>query len=423
MKIVMGLLLFLLIVLQTIFALYNFSLFSPAQPSIKVGLIYSKTGFRAVREQATLEATLMAIQEINQAGGLLGRTLVPIIKDAKSSWKITQDLLDDLIVKEKVDVIFGCWNQGNESLVKDQLDKYNHLLITPYQYTGFIHSPNIVYVGTSASQQVVPTVYYFFKEAGPRFFLVGSNAPFSRIINTMVKDQVKAIGGLVVGERYADSEGQSNQEILQTIMTEAKPDVIISSITGKNAVLFLKEARMAGIDPHTRPIISFHLSELNLQEADIDYLEGNYVTWNYFQSIETELNNQFVSHFKNFSHLNFIDNTAESAYIGVYLWAQAVEEVKTTHLPALKYALADLHLKAPEGYITMNMDGRNAWKYVRIGKIRSDRQFDIVWESSQPFRPLSLQGYRSRLEWVEMIEKIFQQVNVQFSFLSEEERN
>jgi urea transport system substrate-binding protein len=392
MKFLICLILLSVIILETIMVFYNIFPAEKGPSFIHVGVVYSLTGNRAFKDLSLQQATLMAIDEINKKGGVLGKQIIPLVRDAQSNWETTKEIVQDLITNEKVKIIFGCWAPDTIQL-KELIEQLQHFLIYPYQYEGLIHSPHIIFVGTSAHQQVVPALHFCRENFGNRFFLVGSQTIFSKIINRMIHDYVKATQSEIKGEKYLEKE-QMNA-IVKAIV-ESKPDVILNSLTEEETSLLFRQLKEMGIDSSSIPTFSFTMTELSLKEMNLAEVAGNYAVWNYFQSIQSPANQEFIQHFYNYNHSTEIDNCTEAAYLAVYLWWEAVKESENIEWSQLGKIFDDLKIEAPEGPVILSMNGRYAWKYSRIGKVKPDGQFDIVWESSQPIRPISY--YHSNLE-------------------------
>lgn len=411
MKFLLAILFVLLLIFQIHLFLFDFPLFSSSPPPLKIGLIYSLTGFRAEKEKLGLQGALMAIEEINQKGGVRGRQLQPIIRDAQSSWGTTKAEIEHLISEESIDVFLGAWNQASRYTIKTLFEKHQRLLINPFQYEGIISSPYIVWVGISINQQVPPTIAYCLENFGNRFYLVGTDYLIPHIINIMVKDQLNTLNGEVLGESYLDFKVDEPEKIDAIVrdIAQKKPDVILSSINGETNRLFFKKLREAGITPEQVPSFAFMLTTSFSQDIDLEDVVGSFATWNYFESIDTPLNHDFVSRFQEFAGSNPIDNATEASYIGVHLWAQAVEESGSTDAQALSYALSSMRFNAPEGPVTMDSEGQHAWKFSRIGRLKADGQFDIVWQSKAPIRPTPFQVYRSEAEWIEFTDRLYKQ--------------
>lgn len=414
--------------------------------SIKVGVLHSLSGTMAISEKPVVDATLMAIEEINEEGGLLGRKIEPIVIDGKSDWPTFAKEAERLISEEKVSVIFGCWTSASRKTVKPIFEKYDHLLFYPVQYEGLESSPNIIYTGAAPNQQIIPAVKWAFDNLGKRFFLVASDYVFPRSANAIIKDQVAALRGTIVGEEYVLLGSHDVEDMVQKII-KTKPDVILNTINGDSNLAFFEELayrfKDSGINKEDIPIISFSIAEAELiafnweefpemlKEHIIqkrhptdqhithemignivteikDFMTGNYASWNYFQSIDTQDNKSFIERFKNkYGQKRVTDDPMEAGYFGVYLWAQAVEEAGTDDVRQVRKVIVNQSFKAPEGMVYVEPENNHVWKTVRIGRIKEDGQFDIVWSSENPIKPLPYPIYRSKLEWDKMLQDLY----------------
>lgn len=368
-------------------------------PPLRVGILHSQQGTMAISETAVLKSTLMAIEEINRAGGLLGRKIEPVIADGKSEPAQFAAEAERLITEEKVSVVFGCWTSASRKSVKPVFEKHQHLLFYPVQYEGLEQSPNIIYTGAAPNQQVMPAVSYCLEKLGRRVFLVGSDYVYPRTANAIIKDQLTALGGEVVGERYLPLGGTRAESIVAEIVA-TKPDVILNTINGDSNVAFFRALRAAGVTPQTIPTMSFSIGETELQHLDTRSMAGDYASWNYFQSLDTPENKRFVEAFRKIAGPNAVtSDPVEAAYFGVHLWAQAVREAGTDDPAAVRRAIRGQGYAAPEGLVYVDGDTQHTWKTVRIGRIREDGQFDIIWASRKPVRPLPFPIFRTRREW------------------------
>jgi urea transport system substrate-binding protein len=405
-------LILILLIFQISLLFYDLPILQFGIKPLKVGLVYSTSGFRSNKEKAALEGALLAIHEINLKGGLEGRKIHPVVRDAKSSWETSKQEIEDLILQEQVEVIFGGWSKANY-LVQELFEKHKHLLIYPFQYEGIITSPNILWIGASLNQQASPTIAYCLKNLGNKFYLVGSDYFTAQTINLLARDQLQALGGEVLGERYLSLESEASNtdamdEIIQDIILK-HPDVILSSIIDAENYRFFQKLVAAGITAEKIPTFSFSLNEISLQDTGKDNFKemvGNFATWNYFQSLDTPVNKKFIAEYKTFSHLSSLDNSVEASYFGVHLWAQAVQEAGTTNPHALRYILAGMRINAPEGPVTIDVEGLRAWKHSRIGKIQADGQFEVVWTSKSLIRPIPFQMHHSKTEWDQLTDTI-----------------
>ena len=375
--------------------------------TIKVGILHSMTGTMAISENPVKDSTLLAIEEINEAGGLLGKKIEVVIRDGKSDWPTFAREAEKLITEDKVFVVFGTWTSASRKTVKPIFEKYNHLLFYPVQYEGLEQSPNIVYTGAAPNQQIIPAVKWTFDNIGKKFFLVGSDYVFPRTANAIIKDIVSALQGEIVGEEYL-LLGSSNVDGLVKKIVDAKPDAILNTINGDSNLAFFKALRGAGITPDKIPTISFSIAEAELQAMGAADFAGDYAAWNYFQSINSEKNNEFVAKFKQiYGASRVTDDPIEAGYFGVHLWAKAVKDAGTPELEAVRKALPKQSFEAPEGMVYIDGENQHTWKIVRIGKILPDGQFEIVWSSDKPIRPVPFPIYRSKVEWNQFLTDLF----------------
>ena len=361
----------------------------------------------AASEIPVKDAVLMAVEEINASGGLLGRKVETVVLDGASDESTFARQAERLIGQEKVCTVFGCWTSASRKTVKPIFEKKNHLLIYPLQYEGLEQSPNIVYTGAAPNQQILPAVTWSATHLGKRFFLVGSDYVFPRTANAIIRDHARALGAEVVGEEYLLLGSTDAASVVEKIKT-ARPDVILNTINGDSNVAFFRALREAGIRPDKIPTMSFSVAEQELLKLDKQAMAGDYATWSYFQSIDEFPNQQFVKRFKKrFGTRRVTDDPIEAAYFGVKLWAQAVGDSGSDKVEAIRRAIRRQSLRAPEGIVTVDYETQHTWKMVRIGKIRSDGQFETVWHSQRAIRPTPFPGYRSRPEWEKFVDDLY----------------
>ncbi|MCS6820635.1 MAG: urea ABC transporter substrate-binding protein [Microscillaceae bacterium] len=374
---------------------------------IKVGVLHSLSGTMAISERAVANATLMAIDEINQAGGILGKKIEAILVDGKSDWGHFAREAERLITQEKVSVIFGCWTSASRKTVKPIFESYNHLLFYPVQYEGLETSPNIVYTGAAPNQQVIPATKWAFDNIGKRFFIVGSDYVYPRVASQIIQDIIKSLGGEVVGDEYILLGSKDVKPVIDKIL-KTKPDVIMNNINGDSNVEFFKQLRAAGITNKQIPTFSFSIAEDELRSLDRTLMAGDYTAWNYFQSIDTERNKTFVENYKKkYGKDAVTDDPIEAGYISVYLWKAAVEKAGTEATNEVRKNLADRSFIAPEGLVYIDGETQHTWKTVRIGKFRLDGQVDIIWSSDKPIRPIPYPTSRSQSEWNLFLAQLF----------------
>jgi urea transport system substrate-binding protein len=378
---------------------------APAQP-IRVGVLHSLSGSMAESESPVVDATLLAIEELNRAGGVLGRPIQAVVADGRSDAGIFAREAERLIAGARVVTVFGCWTSASRKTVKPVFERHDHLLIYPLQYEGLEESPNIVYTGAAPNQQLIPAIKWSFDHLGRRFFLVGSDYVFPRTANAIIRDQVTAMRGTVVGEGYVRLGSPDVGAVVEAIR-RARPEVIVSTINGSTNAHFFRALRAAGITPATIPTMSFSFAEQELRSLPAREMAGDYATLNYFQSIATEKNRRFVESFRQRYGADRVTSDAmEAGYVGVHLWAQAVEDAGTTDVRAIRRAMRRQSFDSPGGMVYVEPENQHTWKIVRIGRIREDGQFDIVWSSETPVRPVPYPVYRSREAWTAFLERL-----------------
>ena len=378
-----------------------------AKDPIKVGILHSLTGNMAISEKTVVDATLLAIEELNQEGGLLGRKIEPVVVDGQSDPRVFAQEAERLIAEENVSVVFGCWTSACRKTVKPVFEKYNHLLFYPVQYEGLETSPNIIYTGAAPNQQIIPAVKWAFDHLGKRFFLVASDYVFPRAANAIIKDQLQILGAQVAGEEYILLQSNDVKNVIQKIAA-ARPEIILNTINGETNIAFFRELKRAGITPEQIPVISFSISENEIPSVGVENMEGSYASGNYFQSIDSEENRKFVKAFKaRYGSDRPTNDPMEAAYFGVHLWAKAVNETDTDQVREVQRVVGRQSLKAPEGMIYIDPEILHTWKTVRIGKVNSHGQFDIVWSSEEPIRPRAYLGYRSKDYWDMFLKSLY----------------
>ena len=375
---------------------------------IKVGILHSESGTMAISEQSVRDATLLAIEEINQNGGLLGRRIEPIVADGKSDWDTFAKEAERLITEEKVSVVFGCWTSASRKTVKPIFEKHNHLLFYPLQYEGLERSSNIVYTGAAPNQQILPAVKWCIETLkARRFFLVGSDYVFPRTANEIMRAQITALRGEVLDEQYILLGSKVVKPVVDRIV-ELQPDVILNTINGDSNVAFFEQLRAAGITPDKIPTMSFSIAEDELRSMDAKQMAGDYAAWNYFQSIERKENKSFVARFrKRYGDDRVTDDPIEAGYFGVYLWAQAVRDAATDDVSSVRLKLGNQSMAAPEGIVSIDPDNQHTWKTVYVGQIRDDGQFEVKWSSERPVRPVPYPVYKSIDDWETFLAKMY----------------
>lgn len=377
---------------------------------IKIGILHSLTGSQAFSEKPLVDAELMAIEEINARGGINGASVVAVIADGKSDEKIFAQEAQRLIEEEKVSALIGCWTSASRKAVKAVVEKYDNLLVYPVSYEGLEDSPNIFYVGANQNQQIVPSVVWSYYNLGKKFFLVGSDYIFSHTANAIIKATLAAMQGQVVGEEYI-LLGSTNVDAMISKIKEAQPDVILNTIQGESNRAFFKQLRAQELTPEKFPVMSVSsVSETEFAQIGSSAMAGDYVTATYFQSIEREQNILFISEFKKrYGSERVISEAMESAYVGTHLWAQAVQVAGTAEPMQLKKYLNNRIMNAPSGIVYSDNKMNDTWKMVFVGKLRSDGQFTIIWNSEKQIEPLNYPIFVEKKFWDEFVMNLYQQ--------------
>jgi urea transport system substrate-binding protein len=385
-----------------------FQFFRPKESStIKIGILHSLTGTMAISEKALVDAVQFAVEEINERGGVAGRRIFAVIADGRSEPTTFQREAERLILEERVSTIFGCWTSASRKYVKEIVEKHNHLLIYPLQYEGLEDSPNIIYTGAAPNQQIIPAVKWCMDHIGNRFFLAGSDYVFPRTANAIIRDQLKALQGEVVGEEYIRLGSKDVQGLVQKIR-ETNPDVILNTINGDTNIAFFHALREAGITPKQIPTMSFSIAEEELRNMNPKEMAGDYAAWNYFQSVDEPENREFLRRYRErFGPNKVAADPTITAYFSVHLWAQAVEEGQSDAVRSIRERMKDQSYQAPCGIVYVDATTRHTWKPVRIGRIREDGQFQIVWSSKYAARPIPFPAYRSRAEWETFLNQLY----------------
>ena len=364
--------------------------------TVKVGLLHSLSGTMAISEVPVRDSELLAIKEINEAGGVLGKQIVAIEEDGASDPGTFAEKAEKLLTQDNVVTVFGCWTSASRKAVMPVFEKYYGLLWYPVQYEGMEASPNIMYMGASPNQQVVPAVDYCAKNFGKRMYLVGSDYIFPRTANRIIRAQLGNLEGECVGETYVPMGYQDFAEVIEEIKAE-KPDVVINSLNGDSNVYFFKQLAEAGFTADNMPIMSFSISEEEISTIGVDYLVGNLVAWNYYETTETKRNAKFVSDYKSeYGSDRVTGDPIEAGYIAVHMWAKACEKAGSFDVEAVRIAAKGLSFTAPEGTVTIDGENQHLYKQVRIGKINKEGLIDEIWATPGAIKP---DPYLSTYEW------------------------
>ncbi len=376
---------------------------------IKVGILHSLSGTMAISETSLKDVALMTIEQINAAGGVMGRKIEPVVVDPASDWPRFAEKARELLQKEKVAAVFGCWTSVSRKSVLPVFEELNGLLFYPVQYEGEESSYNVFYTGAAPNQQAIPAVEYLMSEKGggaKKWVLLGTDYVYPRTTNKILqyflKEKKVAEGDIM--EKYTPFGHADYQTIVADIKKFAAgtPTAVVSTINGDSNVPFYKELANQGLKASDIPVVAFSVGEEELRGIDTKPLVGHLAAWNYFMSIDTPENKKFIADWKAYAKAKNLpdadkrvtNDPMEATYIGIKMWAGAVEQAGTTDVNAVRQAIGYQVVKSPAGFDTQ-MDGKNhhLHKPVFIGEIKEDGQFQVVWKTEGPIRAMPWSPY------------------------------
>jgi urea transport system substrate-binding protein len=388
--------------LPSVLAAALFSLPALAADTIKVGVLHSLSGTMAISETVLKDTVLMAIDEINAKGGLLGKKLEPVVVDPASNWPLFAEKAKQLISQDKVAAVFGCWTSVSRKSVLPVFEATNSLLFYPVQYEGEELSKNVFYTGAAPNQQAIPAVEYLMSKDGgsaKRFVLLGTDYVYPRTTNKILRAflKTKGVAEADIIEEYTPFGHSDYQTIIAKIKKfagEGKKTAVISTINGDSNVPFYKELGNQGLKATDVPVVAFSVGEEELRGVDTKPLVGHLAAWNYFMSIKNPTNTAFIKTWSDYAKAKGIaghkdkpitNDPMEATYIGVHMWAQAVTKAKSTDTDKVIAAMAGQTYKAPGGFMsTMDKENHHLHKPVFIGEIKADGQFNVVWKTPGP---------------------------------------
>src|ERR1700744_351569 len=319
-----------------------------ADSTIKVGLLHSLSGTMSISEVDVKNAELLAIDEINDAGGLLGKKIEPIVEDGASDWPTFAEKAGKLIDQDKVCVIFGCWTSSSRKAVLPVIESKNSLLFYPVQYEGMEASKNVVYTGAAPNQQILPAVDWLIKQGKKKFFLVGSDYVFPRTANKIIKAALAKAGVQLVGEEYAPLGYTDFTTIAQKIKASGA-DAVLNTVNGDSNVGLFKQMAADGISYPAVTTMSFSIAEVELKGIGVDIMKNQFTAWNYFMSMPGAANEAFIKAYQaKYGADKVTDDPIEAAYFGVHLWAEAVKKAGTYQTDSVREAVRGMGYDAPE---------------------------------------------------------------------------
>ncbi|HSM81567.1 MAG TPA: transporter substrate-binding protein [Nodosilinea sp.] len=362
----------------------------PSTDSIRVGILHSLTGAMAASEAPLVEAARMAIDEINRAGGVLGRRLEPVVADGASEPSAFAAAAAGLMTPDPVATVFGCWTSMSRKAVLPVLEAHDRLLWYPVHYEGLEQSPWVFYTGSCLNQQVEPALDWLLAQGRRRIFLVGSDHLFPRVTNKVLRGQLKHRQGEVVGEVYVPL-GETELGAIAAQILASQPDAVFNTLNGVSNRPFYTQCLAQGLTPEQTPILTVSIGEPELQAIGAA-AAGHYACWSYFQSLDSPANRAFVGRFQQRYGANRVtSDSIEAAYTQVYLWRAAVTAAQTTATAAVRQAAYHQRWEAPGGTVCCEPN-HHLQKRCHVGQVQADGQCRIVYSSPGPLRPLPWLG-------------------------------
>ncbi|AHF00719.1 ABC transporter substrate-binding protein [Thiomicrospira aerophila AL3] len=368
------------------------------QPTIKVGVLHALTGTMATSEQPLVQMVELAVEQINQQGGLLGRQLELVIADTESDADIAAYQAQKLIVDDQVSVVFGCWTSACRKMVKPVFEEHHHLLFYPVQYEGLEASNHIFYTGSSPNQQIVPGARWAMQQFGPRVLLLGSDYVFPRIANMILADMISANQGEILAELYKPLGDLDFDAVIKQI-EQLKPDVILNTLNGDSNLAFFNSLVTSGLQDI--PTMSFSVAEPELQAWGGERLTQHYGVWGFFQSLTDPLTRELVSAYQQRFGANLpVSDPMIASYLGVQLWASAVVYEQSANPRQVNNVyLQSLSMPAPGSMVVFERTNRHLWRPMRIGHVQPDGQYQQVYVTERLIHPTPWPTYRTRHDW------------------------
>jgi urea transport system substrate-binding protein len=358
--------------------------------TVKVGILHSVTGTMAISETGSVQAEMLAIEQINAMGGVLGRQIEYIQEDGASDWPTFAEKSKKLLVKDKAAAVFGCWTSASRKAVLPVFEQYNGMLYYPTFYEGLEQSPNVIYTGQEATQQIIAGIDWVTDTKDAKsFFLLGSDYIWPRTSNKIARKHIEKLGLKVVGEEYYPLGHTQFNSVINKIKLK-KPDVIYAIVVGGSNVAFYKQLKAAGIDmTKEKPLVlTISVTEDEILGIGGENIQGAYAAMKYFQSLTNQNNEEFVAAFKKrWGDDIVIGDVTQAAYLGPWLWKAAVEKAGSFDIDKVRAASPNLELTtAPEGYVKVH-ENHHLWSKTRIGHAQADGQYDIVYETADLIEP------------------------------------
>jgi urea transport system substrate-binding protein len=371
--------------------------------TVKVGVLHSLSGTMAISETVLKDVALMAFEEINAKGGVMGYKIEASVVDPASNWPLFAEKARGLITQDKVAVVFGCWTSVSRKSVLPVFEELNSLLFYPVQYEGEELSKNVFYTGAAPNQQAIPAVEYLMSKDGggaKRWVLLGTDYVYPRTTNKILRAFLKSKGvaDKDIDEKYTPFGHSDYQTIVADIkkFSAGGKTAVVSTINGDSNVPFYKELGNQGLKATDVPVVAFSVGEEELRGVDTKPLVGHLAAWNYFMSVKNPANDEFTKKWAAYAKAKNLaghkdkpltNDPMEATYIGIYMWKQAVEKAKSFETDKVIAAMGGQTFTAPSGF-TATMDPKNhhLHKPVLIGEVKADGQFNVVWKTKGPVK-------------------------------------
>ena len=364
--------------------------------TIKIGVLHSLSGTMAISETTLKDTILMMVDDVNKKGGLLGKKVEAVVVDPASNWPLFAEKARDLLSKDKVAAVFGCWTSVSRKSVLPVFEELNGLLFYPVQYEGEESSNNVFYTGAAPNQQAIPAVEYLMSPEGgsvKRWVLEGTDYVYPRTTNKILEAFLKSKGVApedikVNYTPFGQSDWQTEVAAIKNFASAGKKTAVVSTINGDANVPFYKELANAGIKASDIPVVAFSVGEEELAGIDTKNLVGHLAAWNYFQSVKNPTNEAFIKQWHDYikNPKRVTNDPMEAHYIGFTMWKQAVEQAGTTDVDAVRQAMYGQKVKAPSGFVEVMNTNHHLSKPVMIGEIQGNGQFDVVWQTKDAIK-------------------------------------
>jgi urea transport system substrate-binding protein len=360
---------------------------SAAAGTVQVGVLQSLTGTMAISEVTVKNATLLAIDQINASGGVLGKQIVPIVEDGASDPSMFAQKAQKLIQQDKVATVFGGWTSASRKAMLPVFERFKSLLWYPVQFEGNECSPNIMYSGAQPNQQILPALEWAEQKGYKNIFLLGSDYVFPRTANLILKKHITHDGLTVAGEEYVPLGGSDFSAVINKIKL-AKPDIIFSTLNGDSNVSFFKQMAAADLPSSKLPVMSFSIAEQEAKAIGPSLLEGSYAAWNYFQSLPDPASKKFVAAYQAKYPGSPVDDPMAHGYLDVYAWAAAVKKAGSFDIDKVRKAAVGLKFADVGLGATPFAANQSLTQTGYVGELLPSGQFKILWQSKAPIVPV-----------------------------------